>query len=168
MYVTYWWKPSKMGRTVHYLPIGTHLGRLDEILNCEAASCHLHTRTARSHPRRCSVRAVVLIRFPARWILSFAAAAAANSQPHHIVATSRSSLVDQIRFPWDIRLRNQIEFGLQEHDADGYRHPPPPGCPQSPIIATLFLNFFLRREVLWGFDSGTTLETKQNYVRNTK
>lgn len=49
-----------------------------------------------------SVWVAALIRFPAGWILSFAAVAAANS-PHHIVATCRSSL-DQIRLPRDIRL----------------------------------------------------------------
>lgn len=46
-----------------------------------------------------SVWVAALIRFPAGWILSFAAA----NSPHHIAATCRSSL-DQIRFSRDIRL----------------------------------------------------------------
>lgn len=72
-------------------------GHISNILNCESGSWppDLHTL----HDMFGSVWVAALIRFPAGWILSFAAA----NSPHHIVATCRSSL-DQIRLPRDIRL----------------------------------------------------------------
>lgn len=72
------------------------IGAFNAVLNCEIRAL---ISICIRYDIFSSVWVATLIRFPAGWILSFAA----TNSPHHIVATCRSSL-DQIRLPGDIRL----------------------------------------------------------------